>query len=213
MGGRDILINKLQEFLKDKLNGSKKTGYVILIGLVALLVILMGNIFSSSSQKDLGQDMPRLELESESQSEEVSSHDSGTTSDVSVLEANYQKQLKEMLDKIDGVSEVEVMVNLDSTDVKVYEKNLIKGTQQTEENDRNGGTRNIDELTEETQTVIVRQGDQETPVLVQTKKPKVRGVLVVAKGVESATIKQWVVEAISRVLDVPTHKVSVNPKN
>ncbi|WP_339214717.1 stage III sporulation protein AG [Ornithinibacillus sp. FSL M8-0202] len=207
------MINKLQEFLKDKLNGSKKTGYVILIGLVALLVILMGNIFSSSSQKDLGQDMPRLELESESQSEEVSSHDSGTTSDVSVLEANYQKQLKEMLDKIDGVSEVEVMVNLDSTDVKVYEKNLIKGTQQTEENDRNGGTRNIDELTEETQTVIVRQGDQETPVLVQTKKPKVRGVLVVAKGVESATIKQWVVEAISRVLDVPTHKVSVNPKN
>lgn len=213
MGGRDILINKLQEFLKDKLNGSKKTGYVILIGLVALLVILMGNIFSSSSQKDLGQDMPRLELESESQSEEVSSHESGTTSDVSVLEANYQKQLKGMLEKIDGVSEVEVMVNLDSTDVKVYEKNLIKGTQQTEENDRNGGTRNIDELTEETQTVIVRQGDQETPVLVQTKKPKVRGVLVVAKGVESATVKQWVVEAISRVLDVPTHKVSVNPKN
>ncbi|MEN2464736.1 stage III sporulation protein AG [Ornithinibacillus sp. JPR2-1] len=207
------MINKLQEFLKDKLNGSKKTGYVILIGLVALLVILMGNIFSSSSQKDLGQDMPRLELESESQSEEVSSHDSGTTSDVSVLEANYQKQLKEMLDKIDGVSEVEVMVNLDSTDVKVYEKNLIKGTQQTEENDRNGGTRNIEELTEETQTVIVRQGDQEIPVLVQTKKPKVRGVLVVAKGVESATVKQWVVEAISRVLDVPTHKVSVNPKN
>ncbi|MBC5637174.1 stage III sporulation protein AG [Ornithinibacillus sp. BX22] len=207
------MINKLQEFLKDKLNGSKKTGYVILIGLVALLVILMGNIFSSSSQKDLGQDMPRLELESESQSEEVSSHESGTTSDVSVLEANYQKQLKGMLEKIDGVSEVEVMVNLDSTDVKVYEKNLIKGTQQTEENDRNGGTRNIDELTEETQTVIVRQGDQETPVLVQTKKPKVRGVLVVAKGVESATVKQWVVEAISRVLDVPTHKVSVNPKN
>lgn len=213
MGGRDILINKLQEFLKDKLNGSKKTGYVILIGLVALLVIIMGNIFSSSSQKDLGQDMPRLELESESQSEEVSSHESGTTSDVSVLEANYKKQLEGMLEKIDGVSEVEVMVNLDSTDVKVYEKNLIKGTQQTEENDRNGGTRNIEELTEETQTVIVRQGDQETPVLVQTKKPKVRGVLVVAKGVERATVKQWVVEAVSRVLDVPTHKVSVNPKN
>ncbi|MFS0672777.1 stage III sporulation protein AG [Ornithinibacillus sp. 179-J 7C1 HS] len=207
------MINKLQEFLKEKLNGSKKTGYVIIIGLVALLVILVGNIFSTSSQKDLEQDMPKMELKSESQTEEAISNESGTTSDVGVLEANYKKQLENMLEKIDGVSEVEVMVNLDSTDVKVYEQNLIKGTQQTEENDRNGGTRHIQENTEETQTVIIRQGDKETPVLVQTKKPEVRGVLVVAKGVERATIKQWVVEAVSRVLDVPTHKVSVKPKN
>jgi stage III sporulation protein AG len=212
MGGRGILINKLQEFIKEKLNGSKKTGYAIIIGLVALLVILMGNIFSTSSKQDLGQDIPKMELESESQSEEVSSHESATTSDVNELEANYKKQLERMLEQIDGVTEVEVMVNLDSTNVKVYEKNLIKGQQHTDENDRNGGTRQIEENTEESQVVTVRQGDQETPILVSTKKPNVRGVFIVAKGVEKATVKQWVVEAVSRVLDVPTHRVSVMPK-
>ncbi|MEN2766023.1 stage III sporulation protein AG [Ornithinibacillus xuwenensis] len=205
------MINKLQEFLKEKINGSKKTAYIIIIGLVSLLVILVGNIFSTSSQEDLGQELPRMELESKS--EEVSSQESTTTSDVSELEDSYKKQLEDMLEKINGVSEVEVMVNLDSTKVKVFEKNLIKGQQNTEETDQNGGTRQIEENTEETQTVIVRQGDQETPLLVQTKKPEVRGVFVVAQGVEKATVKQWVVEAVSRVLDVPTHRVSVMPKN
>jgi stage III sporulation protein AG len=213
MGGRGILIKKLQEFLKEKISGSKKTSYVVIIGLVSLLVILVSNMFNTSSQKDLGQELPEMNLEAQSQSEEVSSHESSKTSDVSVLEENYEKQLQNMLENIDGVSEVEIMVNLDSTNVKVYERNLINGQQHTEENDQNGGTRQIEESTEESQVVIVRQGDQESPILVSTKKPKVRGVLVTAKGVEKATVKQWVVEAVSRVLDVPTHRVSVNPKN
>jgi stage III sporulation protein AG len=206
------LIKKIQEFLKGKINGSKKTAYVLIIGLAALLVILVGNIFSTPSQNELGQGVPRMELEPDSESKEVSSHESKTTSNIQELEANYKKQLEDMLEKINGVSEVEVMVNLDSTDVKVYEKNLIKGQQHTEENDKNGGTRQIEDNTEESQTVLIRQGDQETPILVQTKKPRVRGVLVTAKGVEKATVKQWVVEAVSRVLDVPTHRVSVMPK-
>lgn len=189
------------------------TGYVIVIALAALLVILVSNMFSTSSQQDLGQEVPRLELESEPESTEVNSHEGGATSDVEVLEQSYKKQLESMLENINGVSEVTVMVNLDSTNVKVYEKNLIHGQQQTEENDRNGGTRQIEDSTEETQTVIIRQGDKESPVLVQTKKPQVRGVLVTAKGIEKATVKQWVVEAVSRVLDVPTHRVSVMPKN
>ncbi|WP_047979948.1 stage III sporulation protein AG [Ornithinibacillus contaminans] len=206
------MITKIQEFLKEKINGSKKTSYIIMIGLIGLLVILVGNIFSSSSQENLGQELPKMELQAETESEEASSQESNATSDVSELESSYKKQLEEMVEKIDGVSEVEIMVNLDSTNVKVFEQNLIKGQQHTEENDQSGGTRQIEENTEETQTVLVRQGDQETPLLVQTKKPDVRGVFVVAKGVNNPTVKQWVVEAISRVLDVPTHRVSVMPK-
>src|SRR5690625_6556456 len=48
-------------------------------------------------------------------------------------------------EKIQGVSEVEVMVNLDSTNVKVYEKNLITGQQTTDESDKNGGTRKVED--------------------------------------------------------------------
>ena len=71
---------------------------------------------------------------------------------------------QDYLNKIQGVSEAEVMVNLESTSIKVYEKNLIKGQQTTEETDTNGGTRETEDGTEETQTVLVRQGEREVPL-------------------------------------------------
>ena len=62
-------------------------------------------------------------------------------------------------------------------------------------------------------TVIIREGDKETPVVLRTEKPKVRGVLVVAKGVDNIQVKAMVKEAVIKALDVPAHRVSVSPKN
>ena len=104
------------------------------------------------------------------------------------------------------------MVNVDSTNVNVYEKDLIIRNSKTDETDRNGGMRKVEDETKETKLVYVRQGDQEVPVLVQTKKPEVRGVFIIAKGVENATVKKWIVESVSKVLDVPTYRISVMPK-
>ncbi|HEX6594414.1 MAG TPA: stage III sporulation protein AG [Bacillota bacterium] len=188
---------------------SKKKGYLLIIGLVGVLLLLMSNLFSTPEETPK---QGKVDLLQEKKAKETPKEPT-STADVSVLEKSYQKDLQDMLEKIKGVSEVEVMVNLDSTNVNVYEKNLIVGKQTTDENDKSGGTRQIDEQTEETQVVLVRQGDQETPLLIRTKKPEVRGVFVVAKGVDHATVKEWVIEAVSRVLDVPTHRVSVMPKN
>jgi stage III sporulation protein AG len=181
------------------------------IALVALLLIVLGNVFTSSNN-ETSNDSIIDNLETDQAKETISKEPSSDLI-VSELEESYEQDLKEMLDNIQGVSDVEVMVNLDSTNVKVYEKNLIKGQQVTDESDKNGGIRKVEDQTEETQVVLVRQGDQEVPLLVQTEKPKVRGVFVVAKGVDHAAVKMWVIEAVAKVLDVPTHKVSVLPKN
>ena len=131
---------------------------------------------------------------------------------VSEIEAHYEKSLQTMLNQIQGVSEVEVMVNVDSTNVQVYEKDLIVGKQSTEETDKNGGRRTVEDETQETKLVFIRQGDQEVPVLVQTKKPEIRGVFIIAKGADNATTKQWIIESVSKVLDVPSYKISVMPR-
>lgn len=190
---------------------SKKTGYLIVIALTGLLLLILGNAFSSSPKETIVNN--DLNSNPNEPAEETISDEASTTSDVDELESSYEKDLQEMLEKIQGISEVEVMVNLDSTNVKVYEKNLITGQQTTDESDKNGGTRKVEDSTEEKEVVLVRQGDKEVPLLIQTKKPEVRGVFVVAKGVDHATVKKWMVEATARVLDVPTHKVSVMPKN
>jgi len=208
------MIKKLIEYFKaeDKSSSTyKKYSYIIVIGLVGLMLLLLGNIFNSTnSEKEIKNELSNQNGNAE---QVVSKEESTLTTNVDELEESYQQDLEDMLSKIQGVTDVEVMINLDSTNVKVYEKNLISGKQLTDENDKNGGERQIEDHTEETEVVIVRNGDQEVPLVVQTKKPTVRGVFVVAKGVDHATVKQWVVESTSRVLDVPTHKVSVMPKN
>ena len=88
----------------------------------------------------------------------------------------------------------------------------MKRSQTTGETDKTGGKRKVEDESLDEKTVIIREGDKETPVVLRTEKPKVRGVLVVAKGVDNI-LKAMVKEAVIRLLDVPAHRVSVSPKN
>ncbi|WP_067836823.1 stage III sporulation protein AG [Amphibacillus sediminis] len=207
----DNPIKKLIEWLQQKNEGKQKLskpGYLIILACTGVVLLLLSQWFqaddpkqSTDEQRDSGGDNTEVFMSKD------------TEDPLAELEASYQADLKDMLEKIAGVTDVEVMVNLDATGEQVFEKNLIIGTQTTVENDQGGGTRNIDDLTEEQQVVIIRQGDQEIPLIVQSKKPTVRGVLVVANGVEQMQAKQWVSEAVSRVLDVPPHRISIMPRS
>ncbi|MCT2537522.1 stage III sporulation protein AG [Aquibacillus koreensis] len=206
---------KLFSQLKLKTEDGKKPtkmGYILVIALIGFLVLIVSNMFQGSTDENNSISIPDNNATSSEEEVFLSNKEDEKTDQVSEIEAQYEEDLTNLLEKIAGISEVEVMVNLDSTKQKVFEKNLIVGKQTTEENDQNGGERLVEDNTEEQQVVIVRQGDQEVPLIVHTKKPSVRGVLVVAKGVDHIELQQWVVEAVSRVLDVPSHRISVMPK-
>ncbi|MFC4404246.1 stage III sporulation protein AG [Gracilibacillus xinjiangensis] len=213
------MIDKLKQLISSlKANEKKPTKlhYIALIGLVGTFLLLVSNMFQSdSSNEEPNQSPLDGELLSKSTEEEAWKQKEVTdaTSKIEGLEEAYENDLNILLEKINGVSNVEVMVNLDATNEQVYQKNLIIGSQVTNETDQNGGERKIDDETREQSVVILRQGDQEVPLLVQTKKPDVRGVLVVANGVDNLEVKKWVIDAVSKVLDVPAHRISVMPKN
>lgn len=209
------MIDKLLRILhlKDK-KFPKTFNYLIIAGLVGLLLILLSNLFSPDENDPQNQSLiPEIDEQNDDEMIEASSNSEEEISMVKDMESKFEKDLQAMLENIQGVSDVDIMVNLDSTNIQVYEKDLILGQQLTDESDRNGGERKVEDNTEDTQVVLVRQGEQEVPLLVQTKKPDVRGVFVVAKGVDHETVKMWVTESVSKVLDVPTHRVSVMPKN
>lgn len=204
------MIEKLKNFIQNyfgKGTENKKQKYVLAIALIAILFILLGNLLSPKNELDT-----ELNQETDAKVQEDDIEEVSLIKNVNEIEASYEKDLQVMLNQIKGVSEVEVMVNVDSTNVNVYEKDLIMGNQSTDETDKNGGMRNVEDETKETKLVYVRQGDQEVPVLVQTKKPDVRGVFIIAKGADNATVKKWIVESVSKVLDVPTYRISVMPK-
>lgn len=193
-----------QNFLK---NNEKKKALILILALLGILFMLLGDVFQKKTNRS---DNIVVVEKTEGAEEEI--QEVALLTNVNEIESNYEKDLQVMLNKIKGVSEVEVMVNVDSTNNNIYEKDLIYGVQETEETDKGGGKRNIADETKETKLVYIRQGDQEVPVLIKTKKPDVRGVFVIAKGVDNAAVKQLVVEAVSRVLDVPTYRISVLPK-
>lgn len=193
---------------------SKKTGYLITIALIGLFLLILGNLFTGKKDdSSLNQsEMSPGESVETSKSAKKDDQTEKSSSGVSDLEKSYESDLTDMLEDINNVSDTEVMVNLDSTKVKVYQEDLIEDQETTDETDTQGGMRKQEDQSKETETVFVRQGDEETPILVKTEKPDVRGVFVVADGVEDIEVKKWVIEAVSRVLDVPTHRVSVMPK-
>ncbi|MCA1030691.1 stage III sporulation protein AG [Bacillus timonensis] len=131
---------------------------------------------------------------------------------ISEYEDRYENQLKEALETIVGVGDVTVVVNVNATETKVLEKNTVTQSQRTEEEDREGGKRSVEDLSKDEQVVFIRTGEQEAPIIIKIEKPEIRGVLVVAKGADNIQIKKMVVEAVTRLLDVPSHRVSVLPK-
>lgn len=124
----------------------------------------------------------------------------------------YETELENILNEMAGVKNVQVVVTLGSSEKKIYEKNQTSHNQQTTEEDKQGGTRQVDDESIEEQVVIINKDGNEIPVVVQTEPPVVKGILIVANGMENLKIKERVIEAVTRVLDVPRHKVSVQPK-
>lgn len=201
------MIKKIVEQIREYFNTiERKKLFIIILAVAGILLIVFSDI--------LKRDEPISEevLYKEDETEEVAKVKEQFISDINEMEAQYEQSLQAMLNKINGVTDVEVMVNIDSTNIQIYEKDLVFGSQMTIETDQSGGQRTVEDETKETKIVYVRQGDEEVPVLLTTEKPPIRGVFIIAKGVENATVKQMVTEAVSRVLDVPTYRISVLPK-
>ncbi|MDQ1145111.1 stage III sporulation protein AG [Bacillus sp. SORGH_AS 510] len=202
-------ILKLDEKSEKKPN---KYQYMILVLCVGAALMLVGNIVlkpnttpaevpASSNTKVAAEDVPAFGLKKGSGNKAIAAY-----------EEKYEDQLKKALQDMLGVNDVTVVVNIDSTDKKVLEKNRVTKSQTTDETDRDGGQRKVQESSTDEQLVIVRDGENEGPIVVETKKPEIRGVLVVAKGADNIQVKKWIVEAVTRALGVPSHRVAVMPK-
>lgn len=128
-------------------------------------------------------------------------------------ESYVNQNLKNILEQIQGVSDVSVMVTFASTEKKIYQNNVKTQDNQTSETDQKGGKREVNQRNEDSEVVMIDQNGNKVPVVIGKEQPTVRGVIVVAKGADQPTTKVQVMEAVSTVLDIPTYKVKVLEKN
>jgi stage III sporulation protein AG len=201
---------------KDEKGKLTKYHYLLIAFILGISFMLMNQIFSSpgTAQKEAASMIPGDLKEAETAEKEVFKQDKGNSANQTIedYEQDYENEMKEILETVIGVEDVSIMVNVDATSLQIYEKNQKNQTQTTEETDKEGGKRVVTDQSNDEEIVMIRKGDEEIPVVVQTKKPEIRGVLVVAQGVDNVQIKKTVIDAVTRVLDVPSHRVQVAPK-
>ncbi|WP_017755730.1 stage III sporulation protein AG [Calidifontibacillus oryziterrae] len=204
------LVSRTETEPKEK----KYMNYLLILLAVGIVFMLISNLLPSQTQTQTDSPVPVVgnQISKGNDKAVFGQSKSEGSLEFTDYESAYENQLKETLEQIIGVDDVTVMINLDATESKIFEKNTVIQSQQTDEVDREGGKRKVEDMSRDEQLVIIRNGDQEIPIAIKTKKPEIRGVLVVAKGVENIKVKQMVVEAVTRVLDVPNHRVSVLPK-
>lgn len=178
---------------------------VLLLGCVGMAILL----FSSFMQVE---ETDSIAAPASKENAPKQNHPVSTNSSMQQYETQYEGQLSTILNKIVGVRDASVIVNLDSSEEEVVAVDVRDSEQVTSEADKRGGNRSITQSNNDKKTAYYRTDNGDKPVIIKTIKPKVRGVLVVARGVENMEVKALVIEAVQRTLDVPIHRISVLPR-
>lgn len=110
---------------------------------------------------------------------------------------------------MEGVGEVEVQMHFESGEVKVPAYNSTTQNSETREEDSQGGTRAT--LQETGGDTVVMSGDTNEPFILQTYKPKITGIIIVAKGASSSKVRYDIQVAVSTLYNLSLDKVNVYP--
>lgn len=108
-----------------------------------------------------------------------------------------ERRMAEILSKIEGAGQVDVMLTYRRTEEKTIAHN--------ETREESGET-----LRTEQTAILLEDGDGATQPLVLTEAgPVVEGVVIAAQGADSPTVAAALNQAAQALLDVPAHKVAV----
>ncbi|MEK5060126.1 stage III sporulation protein AG [Paenibacillus sp. FSL H7-0326] len=207
------LRDQLNKWLGSGEDGAAKRGqtfrWLIIVGLIGVAIVILSSFVNVKEiePENVGREPPQ---ETSVQSAFESSVNEATPFDT--IERSFEDKMKGILEQIVGVGTVDIMVTIDSTEEIIVQRNMQDSQQNTEETDANGGERNITQYTRSGEIVTYNESGDEVPIITKKIKPQVRGVLVVAKGAENKVVKDLIVEAVEKGLNVPSYRISVVPR-
>ncbi len=114
---------------------------------------------------------------------------------------NYVEQgLTNILSLIKDVGEVEVFITLKRGPKSVLAQSITE--------DIKGEERRVT-----MEPVILRlEGNREAPLIIEEYQPEIRGVLVVAAGAETESIRYQIFKAVQAALHLPMYRIEVLPR-
>ncbi|SQC07483.1 stage III sporulation protein AG [Clostridium perfringens] len=196
-------MHELKEKIANLFKQKNITNLIILLLLVIMFYLVVSyftgvNNITKSEKTNL-----------EKVSKEDMNSNSQKDSEVLSYQEKQEKDLERILGKINGVGSVDVVINFQSSEVKVPAVDNSSQKSTTEETDSEGGTRVNSQETDGDKIVMSNSSNGSEPVILKTEKPEVLGVMVVAEGAEDSKIKYEITKAISSLYNVSVDKVNV----
>ena len=156
---------------------------------------------------------PTKEASDENMDYEPSILSEDSKDSVSSLVAYVEKQeerLREILEQIDGVGNVEVMIRASASKEYVVEKDLVANDHTILETDSDGGTRQSMEQARSEASVYTKDTNgNDIPLVVKELEPEIEGVLVAAQGGDQNSVVSEIMQAVQVLFDIPVHKIKV----
>lgn len=181
------MIERLKKGFKEKKIENLVTFLIILI--VTLLII----------NKILNNDTPTKE-------EKSNTVQLVTTENTKIEEENLEIKLENILAKIDGVGDVDVLITYsESSKINpLYNENTSIST--TKDNSASDNSK-ITETQSISKEIIT--DNSSNPIIQTTSSPKIEGAIVTAKGGGNGTIKANIIAAIEAATGLASHKIQV----
>ena len=201
--------NKLKSIIGDGNvgNNKKKIENLVFLVIVLIITVVVINYIwngNKSSNKTITNSAGR-QLASSKTSQDADSNQSSSSSNSESLE----RRLEDILKNIDGVGDVKVFINYSesSETVAMYNENSKKST--TEETDKSGGVRKVEEMDSQKEVIYQEQNGNKTPIVQKTIEPKIEGAIITAKGASDINVKTNIIQAVEAATGLATHKIQV----
>lgn len=187
-----------------KILGQKSLKNLIAVCLVLAFILIAMNVLSPNSKS-----LSSNKLSSTTVQENVDNSEVTNEEDEKNYEEKQKTDLKNILKKMNGVGDVEVMMSFENGEEKVpaYDKSTQKST--TEETDNQGGKRVNTQNTDGSTIVMTTSDGDNEPFILKTYKPKIIGVIILAEGAENSKTKYEIEQAVSKLYNLSLDKVNV----
>jgi stage III sporulation protein AG len=210
-------LQRMETFIGGGPGGTRRVKafrWLVLVGLIGAILLIGASMLNVKTVDPTKQPnySPPSDKDIPQQETFLGSGNAGADDPFYEIESKLETRLRDLLETMVGVGTTSVMVTVDSTEETVVQLNEKQTQELTDETDKAGATRHITSVTKDGQVVLYEVSGGQQPIVVKKVKPRVRGVVIVAKGAENATVHRIIAEAVSRGLDVPLQRISVVPR-
>ncbi len=175
--------------IKKSFSNEKFVKIIIVVGVIGIALIFISSLFESDIEVSENQDIIE-----------------DTTDYIAQYKKDMETNLGNMICSIQGVGTTKVMVTVDSSIEYVYATD-----DQTSLDEQIIDDDNIEKSQDiQDNHVVIRESDgSENVVKIKEIQPQIRGVLIICEGGDDVFVKQSVIEAVSKSLDISSAKVCV----